>query len=487
MDQDKIISTLTELFREYFDQSVESIEAFPHTASGRRYFRMRSEGHSVIGAYGKNKQENIAFISFSKHFKEKGLNVPEILIEKDHLFYLQQDLGNETLMHRNLKLRKNKKEFPDGLKTLYKKTIDKLIRIQIEGGKGLDYSPAHPHDAFDRFSMHWDLNYFKYYFLNLSDIEYDEKKLQDDFSTLVEYLLSTETDYFLFRDFQSRNVMLLDEKPFFIDYQGGRKGALQYDLASLLYQSKADIPQSVRNELLEYYISSVQRHIEIDKNKFSEYFYGYLLIRLIQVLGAYGKRGLLEKMPYFIQSIPLGLKNLEWWLKNITLPIKTPYLISTLKKLTETEKFKPYDKNISKNKPLVVTIKSFSYREGYPEEESENGGGFVFDCRNILNPGRFDPYKTQTGRDKPVQDFLNTRTHFPEFIRHTCSLVDKAVENYLDRNFESLSVNFGCTGGQHRSVYAADTMAQHLSEKYGVKINLKHVVQERKNWINEPY
>ncbi len=487
MSQEKIIEELSILFKKYFGEEPSSISPFPHTASGRRYFRMKSEHKNAIGAFGKNKKENEAFISFSQHFEKKGIPVPKIFIEKDSTFYLQEDLGDETLMQRNVNTRKGKNIFPDELKSLYKKTIDQLILLQIEGGKGFDYSKCHPCEKFDQQSMTWDLNYFKYYFLNLSRLEFNEFLLEKDFKILVDYLLSTNTNYFLFRDFQSRNVMLVDNEPYFIDYQGGRKGALQYDLASLLYQSKAAIPQDIRNELLDYYIQQIKKQLPLKEDSFTSYFYGYLLLRFVQVLGAYGRRGLLEKMPYFIQSIPLALNNIKWWIENINLPIKTPYLISILKQLTELDKFKPYNKDNSKNKPLIVKIKSFSYREGYPQDDSGNGGGFVFDCRNIHNPGRYEPYKTLTGRDKSVQDFLNTKSHFPTFIQHVYEIVDKAVENYLERDFESLAVNFGCTGGQHRSVYSADSLAQHLTEKYGVKIHLEHVVQERKNWINEQY
>ncbi len=489
MQQEEITKILSNLFTKHFNSSVTEIIPFPYTASGRKYFRIKGDQRTVIGAYGNDPKENIAFITFAKHFKNKGINVPEIFIQKDNLFYLQEDLGDKTLMKLNNNYQKAYKNvFPDELKELYQKTIQQLIKIQIIGGKDLDYSVAYPADSFNQQSILWDLNYFKYYFLNISGIKYDEQKIEKDFQTISHYLIQDKNQHFLFRDFQSRNVMIVNNEPFLIDFQGGRKGAITYDLASLLYQSKANIPQEIRDELQDYYFEEISKFdLSLSYDEFNDSFNGYLFIRLLQVLGAYGKRGLIEKMPYFIQSIPLALNNLSWWIKHKKLPIDISYLLKTLTLLTQSEKFKPYDKSIAKEKPLVVQIKSFSYKDGYPKEESKNGGGFVFDCRNILNPGRYEPYKTQTGRDKPVQDFLNQKTHFPEFIQEAFALVDKAVENYLERDFSSLSVNFGCTGGQHRSVYAADSMALHLLEKYNVKVKVNHVVQERKNWINERY
>lgn len=486
MTQDIIIQHLKELYGNHFGSPVEAIEAFPHTASGRRYFRMSSKGRSVIGAYGKDEKENAAFIYYSNIFKNKGINVPQVFVSKDGLFYLQEDLGSESLMDRNKKIEREN-GFPNELKLLYQKSIDQLTDLQINAADGMDYSNAYPRPAFDRQSMVWDLNYFKYYFLNVSDISFDEQLLENDFNILVDYLLSTNTDYFLFRDFQSRNIMLVDDEPFLIDYQGGRQGALQYDLASLLFQSKANIPQDVRDELLDYYIQSASRFIDINQKEFKEYYYAYVFIRLIQVLGAYGKRGLIEKMPYFIQSIPLALENIKWWINNIKLPIKIPYLISVLNQLTSLEKFKSVDMPNGEDSPLVVRVFSFSYKDGVPEDTSGNGGGFVFDCRNILNPGRFEPYKTQTGRDKPVQDFLLEKTEMPQFLENAYSLVDRAVENYLERGFAHLMVSFGCTGGQHRSVFSADSLVKHLEDKYNVKTEVKHIVQERKNWVNERY
>jgi aminoglycoside/choline kinase family phosphotransferase len=485
MTQQQIHSSLEGLFVSFFGYASEAVEALPRTASGRYYFRMHLDGQSVIGTYGKNVEENRAFLYFSKHFANAGVPVPTIMAEsEDGLFYIQEDLGGTSLMDCNKALREGREDFPHELLDLYKKTIKELCKMQVKGAEGLDYSKCYASQAFDRQSMTWDLNYFKYYFLNLSDVSFDEGLLEKDFGKLVDYLLSEDTNFFLFRDFQSRNVMIRDDKPYFIDYQGGRQGALQYDLASLLYQSKADIPQHTRGVLLDYYIDCLEGYQTVDRVVFKQYFHAYLLVRLIQVLGAYGRRGLIEKMPYFIQSIPLGLRNVSWWLRQVELPIKIPYLRSVLKTLAESEEFKAYDKGKGENSPLLVRISSFSYKEGIPEDPSGNGGGFVFDCRNIHNPGRYLPYKKLTGRDKPVQDFLKTKSHWPSFMQQVCELVDAAVENYVERDFSSLMVSFGCTGGQHRSVFSADTLAKHLGDKYGVRTEVRHIVQERKNWVN---
>ncbi len=487
MQQEDIIQKLTDLFYRHVGEQPISIERFPRTASGRSYFRMSTKERRLIGSYGKDSAENRAFIRFTEHFKKAGIRVPEVLESENDTFYIQEDLGDESLMNRNHAVRKSAEDFPESLELLYKKSIDQLTRMQIVAGKDLDYSNCYSRQAFDKTAMIWDLNYFKYYFLNVSGISYDPQSLENDFHALADYLLSTDTDYFLFRDFQSRNIMLVEDEPYFIDYQGGMKGALQYDLASLLYQSKARIPQALREKLLDYYMESASRFVSIKKEEFTDYYYGYVLIRLIQVLGAYGFRGLIEKHEYFINSIPHALDNLRWWLDNIQLPIDIPHLLRILKDLINAPRFKAFDRAKGEASPLVVKISSFSFREGIPEDHSGNGGGFVFDCRSIHNPGRYEPYKTQTGRDKPVQDFLLSQSHMPEFLIHVYDIVDKAVESYIERDFSSLMVNFGCTGGQHRSVFAADSLAKHLTEKYGVEIQLSHVVQERKNWVNERY
>ncbi len=278
-----------------------------------------------------------------------------------------------------------------------------------------------------------------------------------------------------------------DNAVHFIDYQGGMKGAPQYDVASMLWQARANLPDEWKNNLLEDYMASFENITgqSIDKNIFRSQYHGYVLIRLLQVLGAYGFRGLFERKAQFLTSIPLALNNLKDFLKNQSLGISVPEFRKVLDMCLADEVIQQFTPTqATEDTPLVVKICSFSYRKQLPEDNSGNGGGFLFDCRGILNPGRVDSMKTQTGRDKEVKDFLEQQTKMPEFLNSAMDVVDITVEEYIKRGFESLLVGFGCTGGQHRSVYAADAMARHLKNKFKVKIELKHIVQEEKNWQN---
>jgi hypothetical protein len=318
-------------------------------------------------------------------------------------------------------------------------------------------------------------------------IPYDKEKLIDDFEGLSTYLTHVDHKYFMFRDFQSRNIMVKEGKVHFIDYQGGMKGALQYDVASMLWQAKAELSDAWKDGLLDHYMDCVDKILdtEIDRGRFVSQYNGYVLIRLLQVLGAYGFRGLFERKAHFLTSIPLALRNLSSFLTHKQVGIVLPEFERMLKLMTEEQvinRFEPL--RADENTPLVVHINSFSYRKGIPADESGNGGGFVFDCRGILNPGRIAEFKSRTGRDKDVKDFLEQQTRMPEFLNSTYDMVDIAVEDYIRRGFESLVIGFGCTGGQHRSVYAADALARHLRNKFHVKIDLHHVEQEAKNWIN---
>jgi len=326
--------------------------------------------------------------------------------------------------------------------------------------------------------MLWDLSYFKYYFLKLAKISFDEQKLEDDFQTFCDFLLQTDCNYFLYRDFQSRNIMVYENHPFFIDYQGGRKGALQYDIASLLYDAKADIPQGVRNQLLEYYIESLKKYIPVNEKEFTEYYYGYVIIRIMQALGAYGFRGFYEKKEHFLQSIPYALDNLKWLLENTTIPVKLPTLMNVLQKLSQSEGLRQLGKKVYS---LKVLITSFSYKNGIPVDDSGHGGGFVFDCRSLHNPGRYEEYKTLSGKDKEVIDFLKKEPTVYEFMNHVYGLVDKSIENYQKRGFTHLQINFGCTGGQHRSVFCANLLEEHLKMKLNVETELHHTVLEQIN------
>jgi len=473
------VEILKELFEDYFGEKTTKVEAIPPSSSTRKYYRLWSESKSAIGTFGDNAEENEAFFSYTRHFNGLNLNVPKLYaVTKDKLHYLQEEAGKTSLYEL---LPENDEKFDKNLITLYKKSIKNLAHLQIKGGTGLNYSHAFPRADFDKTSMLWDCNYFKYYFLKPANIPYDEQKLEDDFHKFSDYLLSERNDYFLFRDFQSRNILIKDGDPYFIDYQGGRRGALQYDLASLLFQAKANIPHELREELLDYYISVAEKITEINIPQFKKYYYAFVLIRHIQVLGAYGLRGLIERKEHFLKSIPFALKNIKWIFDQRNPEIDLPELKRVLLALASSEKFKSYDKSQSHEKNLVVTVQSFSYKKGgIPPDPSGNGGGFAFDCRFLHNPGRYQPYKKQTGLDKPVIDFLKAESTIDTFLQSCYTITDEAVENYLQRNFDSLMISYGCTGGQHRSVYSAEATAKRLREKYGVKVILRH--RERLSW-----
>jgi aminoglycoside/choline kinase family phosphotransferase len=479
----KVERQLAELFEQWAGKSPELVLPLAPSGSDRIYYRLQQGDRSAIGAFNENRKENTAFVAFSSHFHQKGLPVPEIYAKQldDHI-YLQEDLGFTTLYSYLL----TKGEyFPDYLIQIYKRVVEQLAHLQIKGHEGFDYSLCFPREAFDKQSMLWDFNYFKYYFLKLAKVPFDEQDLEVDIHRLADYLLEANADYFMFRDFQTRNIMIKDGEPFFIDFQGGRRGALQYDLASLLFQAKANIPTDIREELLEHYLDTATTLTDIDRSTFKEYYYGFVLIRCIQVLGAYGFRGLYERKEHFLKSIPFALRNIKWLLENELLKVAVPTLTSALSAIIESKQFEPFDKIKSASSLLTVTINSFSYKySGLPEDPSGNGGGFIFDCRFIHNPGRYEPYKKLTGRDEAVINFLKQHSTMDEYMNNVIRIVDAAIEDYIGRSFTSLQVNFGCTGGQHRSVYAADFLAKHIKEKYGIQVKLEHIEQEKKGWRN---
>ncbi len=472
-DQNKI--QLASLFKTWSGQEVLRIEELPPSGSHREYVRIFGTKDTAIGVYNPDRKENRAFLTFSRHFRKYGLPVPEIFAEATNgLLYLEEDLGNMTLFSYLTEVRAQE-GFTAGLIRTYEKVLDALVRFQTEAGPSLDYSVCYPRASFDRQSMLWDLHYFKYYFLKLAKVSFDEQLLEDDFNRFAGYLVSAGQDYFLYRDFQSRNVMLIKSEPFFIDYQGGRRGALYYDLASLLYDAKADLPEEVRQHLLEYYLTRVQEKISIDREAFMRYFHGFVLIRIMQALGAYGFRGFYEQKAHFLQSIPYAVQNLEHLLKQVSLPVEMPALRRVWEDIVANESLR----NFPQAWPgLTVRITSFSYKNGIPMDETGHGGGFVFDCRALPNPGRLEQYRELTGMDEPVIRFLDERKEMQEFFEHVALLADKSVENYLQRGFHNLMISFGCTGGQHRSVYMAEKLAKYLKEKYDVKVVLKHREQE---------
>ncbi|MBP1673692.1 MAG: hypothetical protein H6Q25_1507 [Bacteroidetes bacterium] len=464
---------LRNIAENYYQQKCSDVEKIPQSGSARAYHRFYFDGKpSLIGVINADIKENEAFFSFTDTFLKQGIHVPEILwIDPSRKYYLLQDLGNETLFSL---MNQNRKGSSVGEKTLnyYKNVLQELPLIQIAGQKGIDFSVCYPRDAFDQQSMLWDLNYFKYYFLKLAHIPFDEQLLENDFQSFIHYLSQADSHYFMFRDFQSRNIMIYDEKPYFIDYQGGRKGALQYDLASLLYDGKANLPQEVRDQLYEYYLDQMGERIDLDREQFAQYYQGFVLIRIMQAMGAYGYRGYYEKKTLFLQSIPYAVKNIAQILQNLKLPIEIPTLLAVLERITQT------DFEISSPFPddqLTISIRSFSYKKGIPEDPSENGGGFVFDCRALPNPGRFAEYKSLTGRDLEVQSYLEQYEEVDQFKQHIFQIIQLSIDNYLERKFNHLMVNFGCTGGQHRSIYFADSLAKKIKERYPqINIIVKH-------------
>ena len=472
---DKVVrNELIKLFENWSETKFSEFHALPTSGSYRKYFRISSENSSAIGVFNSDKKENAAFIKFSEHFLKVGLPVPELyLTDLDKDIYLIQDLGNSTL-YDLLSVESDNEKFNSGIITLYKKVIEKLPEFQIKANKGFNYEYCYPRPAFDKQSMMWDLNYFKYYFLKLAKIPFDEQKLEDDFNTFTGFLLQADDNNFMYRDFQSRNIMIVKDEPYFIDYQGGRKGPLQYDLASLLFDAKANLEQKIKLDLLEYYIEVVSKFKKIDRQEFLDFYYGFVLIRMLQAMGAYGFRGFYEGKTHFLKSIPFAVKNLIWFLENVKLRVKLPSLLETLSKIPQSEELKKYLIERERVNKLSVEINSFSYKNRIPVDASGNGGGFVFDCRAIFNPGRFEEYKELTGLDEPVKIFLEEKSEVGKFLENIYEIIDLSVEEYTARNFKYLMINFGCTGGQHRSVYCAEKMAEHLRKKYDIEISLNH-------------
>lgn len=463
------------MFEHQFQEKVETFSMLPPSGSYREYCRLGNSNRSVIGAFNADVKENTAFLAFSNHFREKGLPVPEVFsVSSDLKKYLLEDLGNVTLFDYLTEIRESE-GFSETIVAEYRKVLKVLPKIQIVAGKDMDYSVCYPREAFDKQSMMWDLNYFKYYFLKLAKISFDEQALEDDFQAFSDYLLSAPSDYFLYRDFQSRNVMLKDGGVHFIDYQGGRRGALQYDLASLLYDGKADIPQEIRSQLFHFYLSELKKYISVNEPEFTSYFNGFVLIRIMQAMGAYGFRGFYEKKEHFLKSIPFAINNLQNLLPELNLPVELPELLNVLHQLTQSETLKEIGQVHSN---LTVRITSFSYKKGIPSDPSGNGGGFVFDCRALNNPGRYTEFKNLTGRDLKVQQFIEQNSEMKLLLKPVKALVEQSVKNYLERGFSHLSVSFGCTGGQHRSVYAAEKLAMWLRNNFPVNVVLVHREQQ---------
>src|SRR4051812_35956307 len=414
---------LQSLFEQYFHAPVEQVVPLQGElgGSGRKIIRLAGAGKTAIGILYGVREENAAFVEFSRHFRRHGLPVPEIYADDlDHGAYIEEDLGDTSLFELLSNNRKGEQIGPQVMEA-YRRSIATLPRFQVEAGRDLNYKVCYPRGSFDRQSISWDLNYFKYYFLRLAGIPFSEQALEDDFSRLTKFLLSAPRDYFLYRDFQSRNIMLRDGQPYFLDYQGGRKGALQYDVASLLYDAKADLPPELRQQLLDHYLEVLRGYVDVPRDAFMQHYYAYVYIRIMQALGAYGFRGFYERKVHFLQSVPYALKNLRWLLHNVTLPIALPTLMEAFKSMLGSEQLQSV---ASEPEHLTIRISSFSFHHGLPKDDSGHGGGFVFDARSLPNPGREERFKALTGKDAPVIEYLNQQESVHQYFAHVISLVD---------------------------------------------------------------
>jgi aminoglycoside/choline kinase family phosphotransferase len=474
------MDVLKKLFEQHFHSPVRRVQPLQGQlgGSGRKLLRLASGELSAIGVLYNVREENVAFLEFSRHFRGHGLPVPDIYAEDlNQGAYLEEDLGDTTLFEFLSTNRLGENISPEAVEA-YRKVVALLPRFQIEAGRDLNYKVCYPRAVFDAQSVAWDLNYFKYYFLKLAEIPFNEQSLEDDFSRLTSFLLSADLDYFLYRDFQSRNIMLREGHPYFLDYQGGRKGALQYDVASLLYDAKADLPPDLRQQLLDLYIDRLADFIGLERSVFMHHYYAYVYIRIMQALGAYGFRGFYERKAHFLQSVPYALKNLSWLLQHVELPIELPTLMDAFTSIVASEKLQ----NLApKEEKLIVQIFSFSFRRGIPKDETGHGGGFVFDARSIPNPGRDERFKILTGKDELVIDYLNQQESVHQFLASVMSMVDASVATYQRRGFTSLTVSFGCTGGQHRSVYFAEQLAKRLSGRNRLEVAVRHLELENPN------
>ncbi len=498
------MNELRQLYIKYTGQEPSSCEEIPGAGSNRKYYRMKgADGSSLIGAVGTSRDENHAFCYLARHFGKAGLPVPRVLAESlDGLRYLQTDLGNQSLFDAIKGGRETGGRYNARERELLRRTIAALPAVQITGAHGLDFSQCYPQESMNDINVFFDLNYFKYCFLKATGIDFHELKLEAAFRLMARDMVAIPGDAFMYRDFQARNVMLDGQgNPFFIDFQGGRRGPVQYDVASFLWQASARYSNSLREELIQTYISSLKQYIEVNEKQFRQDLKLCVLFRLLQVLGAYGFRGYFERKKHFLESIPAAIQNLRELLSENGCPY--PYLRDILTRLVELPQFAPEPEKpvvradgyrITENNPyaahpddgpatfsrydgkgpLVVRVFSFSFHKGIPQDTSGNGGGYVFDCRSTHNPGRYEPYKKLTGLDEPVIRFLEDDGEILTFLDSVYKLADAHVQRYMQRGFTDLMFSFGCTGGQHRSVYSAQHLAEHIHRKFGIEVHICH-------------
>lgn len=463
------MKALIQLFQQTFASDPTDVVRLPIAGSNRQYFRLTNDTQSAVGVVGTSTDENRTFCLLANHLKSRDIPVPTLYAyTDDYTCYLQEDLGDDMLF--NHIVRKDRNLSVETL-ALLEKTIALLPKIQFEGAIGLDFSKCYPQSSFDKRMIMWDLNYFKYNFLKTLNIDFREDLLEDDFETLAILLMKdTDVQTFLYRDFQSRNVMVKNSEPYFIDFQGGRRGPIYYDVASFLWQAKANFSSEEREHLVNIYLQNLSSYVVIDKDDFWQHLYLFVFFRTLQVLGAYGFRGFFERKKHFLQSIPFALDNLQSILTKID-ESQFPYLVRILKQICSLDIF---HNNRKEPEKLTVKVYSFSYQKGIPDDVSGNGGGYVFDCRAIHNPGRYEPYKKLTGMDSEVIKFLEEDGEIAEFLQSVRLLADKHVLRYLERGFKHLMFSFGCTGGQHRSVYSAQYLAKYLSKNYPIRVELCH-------------
>ena len=461
-------NSLKPLFESYTGQQLGQVQELPSSGSHRRYFRLSGGKVTLIGVIGTSLEENRAFITISKHFREQGLHVPAVLaVSEDGLAYIQEDLGDKVLFDMVSQGRES------GIYSSYeiellRRTIEQLPRIQFLGGKGLDWSVCFPQEAFDARMIDFDLNYFKYCFLKATGLEFNEILLQEDFEKFKADLLQEEENTFLYRDFQARNVMIKDGEPWFIDFQGGRRGPIYYDVASFIWQARSRFPEDLKQDLIRTYLRALQQFKKVDEQEFRSRLRLFVLFRTLQVLGAYGFRGFFEKKPHFLHSVPYALQNLRTLLQ--TPFTEYPYLNGILQELS----VKPELNVIQEDNRLEVQVYSFAYKKGIPADTTGNGGGYVFDCRSVNNPGKYEYYRQFNGMDPEVIKFLEDDGEVTVFLDSVYKLVDAHVQRFIERKFTHLQVCFGCTGGQHRSVYCAEHVARHLADKFNVKVVVTH-------------
>ncbi len=462
------MEALKNLFESYSGRPAKDCVELTSSGSNRRYFRLTGGNLSIVGVIGTNKAENNAFVSISRHFIEKGIRVPRVLaVSEDGMRYIQEDLGDDMLYNMVAQGR-DSGVYSSYERALLVKTIEQLPKIQFRGGEGMDWKVCFPEPAFNERMVMFDLNYFKYCFLKATGLDFDEVRLQEDFERLRDDLMGDMGETFMYRDFQARNVMVKDGEPYFIDFQGGRRGPVYYDVASFVWQARSRFPEDLRNELVEAYLRALKGYTQVDEEEFHTRLRLFVLFRTIQVLGAYGFRGFFEKKPHFLASVPYALSNLRKLLKT---PFSDyPYLNEVLTKLTTLRQLN----DVAEDKRLKVSITSFAYKKGIPVDPTGNGGGYVFDCRSINNPGKYEHYRQFTGLDAEVIKFIQDDGEADKFLQHVYELVDPHVKRFIERKFTNLQVCFGCTGGQHRSVYCAEHLAEHLSAKYDIKVTVTH-------------